>query len=488
MSTSENPLYANGKFIGVHGSPEHKEHIARVAHENEVYDATEALLTLNDMEASIEDRAAMARELEYFKEQLPAAYSEALTSYKKALADAGLATLRARQRPGFNPSESRIGDVFSKAPPSPPFIVDRLLPRAHGVENAIGGAGKTTRHIWEAAHIILGRDLYGRRVLQPGPVLFVTKEDDEALFRHRIYEVVLNMPDMSAADKAHVAEHLHVLVLTGSDERLANVDQRGRLTQTDLAERITRGYEREGLALLNFDPFNMFGPGERFVNDGEAVALSAMANVSQALKCAVRATSHVSKAVGREGTSDAHSGRGGSAGGDNSRFVWNYWRVDAEKRDKGVVVPAELQGVADVGDLYRLHIAKLTAARAAWERVWIVRQGFAFSWQADVLVTPQQRRNAAAEDDTQKVLDYLRKRREADAVYTITELEAEAATIGMGQKRIRAAVRRLRERDLLVEKELPEDARKGGRKTYLEPVAAEIAPLDTSKPIADQFK
>jgi hypothetical protein len=390
------------------------------------------------------------------------------------------------QRPGFNASDSRIGDVFTSVPPQPPFVVERLLPRAHGVENAIGGAGKTTRHIWEAAHIILGRDLYGCRVLQPGTVLFVSKEDDLPLFRHRIHEVVASMPDLSAQDRKRIAEHLHVLVLTGSDERLATADRQGNLRQTDLAERIIRGYGCEGMALVDFDPFNMFGPGERFVNDGEAAALSALANVSQSLRCAVRATSHVSKAVGREGTSDAHSGRGGSAGGDNSRFVWNYWRHDQE-RDKGVVVPAELASAADAGNLYRLHIPKLTAARPAWERVWIVRQGFAFQWHADALVTPQERRSAAADGDAQRVLDYLRAGREQGGYCTGREIEAEAATLGIGQKRVRAAIHRLRTRGQVSEAELPEDMRKGGRKTYLEPAAQPAPELDTSRPMGEQI-
>jgi hypothetical protein len=480
MTTSEN------EFQGEHGSPEYKEHLAQIAWERDIDDVITALDVLNGAAHSIEDRACAARDLECFKEEAPEAYNAGVEVYEKAAAEASLLPLRARQRPPFHPAESRVGDVFSKAPPSPPFVVDNLLPRAHGVENAIGGAGKTTRHIWEAVHILLGRALYGRRVWQPGPVLFVTKEDDHELFRHRIHEVTKNIPDLTEANKARIAQHLHVLVLTGSNERLANVDRQGRLEPTDLAERIIRGYEKEGLALVEFDPFNMFGPGERFVNDGEAVALSAMAKISQALKCAVRATSHVSKAVGREGTSDAHSGRGGSAGGDNSRFVWNYWRFDAE-RDKGVVVPADLQGAADAGNLYRLHIAKLTAARQAWERAWIVREGFAFRWQSDVLVTPQQRRNAAAENDSQIVLDRLRTGLEKDELYTGVELEAEAANLNMGQKRIRAAVHRLRTRGLVVDKELPENLRKGGRKTYLEPVAAKVAPLDTSKPIAEQM-
>lgn len=394
-------------------------------------------------------------------------------------------TRTSQQQPAFNPLDSRVGDVFSAPPPQPPFVVDRLLPRAHGVENAIGGAGKTTRHIWEAVRIILGRELYGRRILQPGPVLFISKEDDAALFQHRIYEVVANMPDLSAADHKRIAEHLHVKILTGKSERLAIADSRGNLTHTDLPERIIRGYWQEGLALVEFDPFNLFGPGERYINDGEAEALSAMAHVSQSLRCAVRATSHVSKAVGREGTSDAHSGRGGSAGGDNSRFVWNYWRFDAE-RDKGVV-PPELASVAETGDLYRLHVAKLTAARAALERVWVVRQGFAFRWHADALVTPRQRREGAAEADARLVLDYLRREREKDVCYTCTELEGVAATIGMGQKRVRAAVRQLQAKALIQEKDLPEALRKGGRKTYLEPVPEVAAPLDTSKPIAEQI-
>ncbi|MGQ0511431.1 MAG: AAA family ATPase [Betaproteobacteria bacterium] len=478
-------MTADTKFRGDHGSPEHKAHIARIAHSHEVHDVIEAVLTLNDTGADIEDRAAMARYLDGIKEDMPAAYSEGVATYEKALADASILTLKARRRP-FSPEESRVGDVFSKAPPAPPFVIERLLPRAHGVENATGGAGKTTRHIWEAAHVILGRDLYGLRVHQPGAVLIVTKEDDSALFRHRIYEVISSMPDLSAEDRKRIADSLHLLVLTGTDERLAIADRTGNLRQTDLAERISTGYEREGLALVEFDPFNLFGPGERFVNDGEASALSAMANISQALKCAVRATSHVSKAVNREGTSDAHSGRGGSAGGDNSRFVWNYWRHDAA-RDKGMVVPSDLAAAADAGELYQLHVAKLTAARPAMDRIWIVRQGFAFRWQADTLTTPQERRNAAADADAQRVLDHLRNGRAQEGYYTASELEAEAATIGIGGKRVRAAVRRLRLRGQVAEKDLPAEMRQGGRKTYLEPAAEATAPLDTGKPIVEQI-
>lgn len=477
--------YHGSKFIGEQGTADHAAHVASIRHEQERYSAIEDLCALHEPSATIAARILAAFNLDAIKDTDPAAYSEAVAIFEKAAADGGLVALKAK-RPPFNPEDSRIGDVFSKAPPTPPFVVDRLLPRAHGLENAIGGAGKTTRHIWEAAHIILGRELYGLRVLQPGAVLIVTKEDDEALFRHRVHEVIANMPDLSKADAKRIAEHLHLLVLTGTDERLATADRSGNLIQTDLAERIVTAYGHEGLALVELDPFNMLGPGERYVNDGEAAALTAMANISQGLKCAVRATSHVSKAVGREGTSDAHSGRGGSAAGDNSRFVWNYWRHDAA-RDKDSIVPPELASVADGGDLYRLHIAKLTAARSAFERIWITRQGFAFAWQRDALVTPQERRNAAADGDALRVLEYLRNGSEKGGYYTIAELEGEAATIGIGQKRIRAAVRRLQARGRIEEADLPDELRKGARKTYLRPRPEDVPALDTSTPIAEQM-
>src|SRR5262249_33882981 len=108
-----------GKFIGDHASPEHKAHIARIAREQEVWDAVHALCILGNPVAAIEDRGNAARDLEATKELLPAAYAEACEKYEKA----GLFEPKARKRP-FSPADSRIGDVFTSAPPAPPFVVD----------------------------------------------------------------------------------------------------------------------------------------------------------------------------------------------------------------------------------------------------------------------------------------------------------------------------------------------------------------------------
>jgi RecA-family ATPase len=185
--------------------------------------------------------------------------------------------LTARQ---FDAKASAVGNIFDTEPARPAFVIDRLLPQAHGVENAIGGAGKTTRHIYEAAHIILGRDLYGRRIVQPGPVVIFTKEEDGALFRHRVFHVIKALPDLSAADRKRLAENLHLEVLTGTDERLARLDGAGNLMQTDLGARIVKAYQHEGLALVEFDSLNMFSPGETHGNYGAAAALTAMAHIS----------------------------------------------------------------------------------------------------------------------------------------------------------------------------------------------------------------
>jgi hypothetical protein len=361
------------------------------------------------------------------------------------------------------------------------MIVDGLLPRSHGMENAIGGAGKTTRHIWEAAHIILGRPLYGREVKQRGGVCVFTKEDDRELFEHRVAQV-LEALNLSPTAKAEVLRELRIHYLTGTEERLVEAGPNGSLVRTDLAERIVRSYEVEGLALVEFDPLNYFGPGERFVNDGEAAVLSAMAFISQNLGAACRATAHMSKVVGREGISDAHSGRGGAAGGDNSRFVWNFWRHQAE-RDKAIV-PAKLEHAASTGDLYRLHIAKLSADRPAHGALWIARSGFAFDWHAEDIRTHQERAADALEADAMAILAYLRAARARGAYHSLRDLQGESQAIGVGQRKIQAAVSRLQAKGLLAEAPLPAEQRHGRRLTYLEPAAEDA--LDPRAPVFEE--
>ena len=370
----------------------------------------------------------------------------------------------------FNPAASRVGDVFTAEPPAPKFIVDGFLPVAAGQENAIGGAGKTTRRMWEGIHIILGRPLYGRPITQPGPVLVVTKEDGSNIFKYRLHHVAAAM-DLSDADRQRVAEHFHVLDMSGDvGGRLIQVDRAGNLHATDLADRICAGYRREGMAQVSFDPWGLFGPGERFVNDAEASLMAAGAMVSRELACNVCYVGHVSKAVGRQGIVDAHSGRGGAAMGDNARFVLSYVQhVPGEDREWAP--PAAAAQAALLGDLYRLHITKQSYAKRQLEPIWIERKGYAFTVHEGAPIAPAD----AMKADGARVKVFVQQELAQGAKYQATPLARAHERYALKRDRARAVIGRLLASGELVRRDLPEAERSTQRTHFLEPVFKETA-------------
>ena len=59
---------------------------------------------------------------------------------------------------------------------------------------------------------------------------------------------------------------------------------------------------------------NLLGPGERFVNDGEAKMMETGRLICARARLCRRFTHHVSKEAARGRYVDAHAGRGGAAG------------------------------------------------------------------------------------------------------------------------------------------------------------------------------
>jgi len=383
-------------------------------------------------------------------------------------------------RAPFDPNASRIGDIFTTPPPAPRFIVQGLYPVACGQENSVGGVGKTTRRLWEAAHLILGRPLYRRSILQQGGVAFVTKEDGADIFRHRMHHVALAM-DLSPADQKRVAGNLHVLDLTGEvAARLVAVDRDGNLQPTDLAERIIRGYRAEGLAQVVFDPWNAFSPGERFVNDAEAALMVAGALISRELACNVCYVGHVSKAVGRNGIIDAHSGRGGAAMGDNARFVLNFMPHVPKDDAKDWPAPASAERAAAQGNLFRLHTSKQSYTKRPTEPFWIERQGYAFTVHEGAPASP----TARLEADGEHVKAFVRQELERGVQYMQDRLAEQHDRYGMGRNKARQVISWLISAGGLVERPLPENKRRGKLAAYLEPVFAPESALTDGDPFA----
>lgn len=363
----------------------------------------------------------------------------------------------------LNPTTARLGDVFQQAPSSPVFIVDEILPARAGTEAAAGGTGKTTRHQYEHVHLVNGLPLYGKKILKPGPVLILTKEDTRAEFAFRYYHLALAMR-LSDVHRRALSEHIFIEDLTGGGERLAVADMGGNLRATDLAERIVTAYRHIGPSLVEIDPMNLFGPGERFVNDGEARMMETAHLISRELLCCVRFTHHVSKEAARGRFVDAHSGRGGAAGADNARFVWTF--VPQDKEDEArYPMPAEAAEAFAQNRLYRLHVPKITGAPPVRDPFWIERDGFTFRHLEGAPPTA-----AAKEDaDVEQLRGFLTSELSHGIRHTKTTLESSLDATGLSRARLRRALVVAEEKRLLVEIPLPDADRKGGRTHYLRP-------------------
>lgn len=71
--------------------------------------------------------------------------------------------------------------------PNPPLLIEGYIPmnKAGGFV-APGGTGKSTLLLYEAVHVILGRDLYGMKINFPGNVVYFSAEDDTDLVLFRL--------------------------------------------------------------------------------------------------------------------------------------------------------------------------------------------------------------------------------------------------------------------------------------------------------------
>ena len=259
----------------------------------------------------------------------------------------------------------------------------------------------------------------------------------------------------------------HVLDLTGDvGGRLVEVDRDGNLRATNLVERICRGYQHEGLAQVIFDPWNGFSPGERFVNDAEAGLMVAGARIAQELGCNVRFTAHVSKAVGRGGIIDAHSGRGGSAMGDNARFCFTYVQHDLKEEKTYKAIPTGADLAAARGDLYRLHMTKQSYAKCLTEPIWIERQGFAFTVHDSAPTTPE----TLLRVDGERVLTFLRDELTRGIRYSPSALADQYRQFPLSRGRARAVIDWLQSSRQIIERPLPDMERNRKRTHYLDVV------------------
>jgi len=367
-------------------------------------------------------------------------------------------------------------DAMRDARLHPRCIVEYHLYADLAVVNAEGGTGKTTLLLFEAVHIALGLELWGCRVLNPGRTLFITAEDGEEILQARLIRI-MDALGLNDWQRRKVADSIMFWDVSGTMARLAELDGRGNLVLTELADRIVETYRDAGVAQIIFDPAISFSPGERIINDGEQAIVTACRRIIRGLDCCARLVHHTGKANARDGAIDQYAGRNGTALPDGCRMVTilaNANRVNLARPEGFDLQPGETGFI--------MARAKLSFAPPQ-PNIWIRRRGWSFEY---FIETP---RNAEAirDHDADKVADFLAEELHHGRRYTANTLE-QSGKSGLSRSRLRAALATLETNGRVTPRDLPPELRQGGRKVYLHPlnlaatsgeVPANIPPTDT---------
>lgn len=347
--------------------------------------------------------------------------------------------------------------LFAHRPPPFPHIIERILPQAPGILVAPGSTGKTRLLLWEAAHIALGRPFLGFPV-QEGRVLFITSEDEKAIFEARLFNLAETM-GLTANQKKILIDRLLILDVTGLRARLVESDMAHNLIQTGIVDELIKRYADRDIRLVNLDPVSNLGPGEVHGNDGASMFLSACWRLSKGLGCAVRGVHHVAKAVVRDATLDQHAGRGGSAFADNSRYVWQLSMAEANKR------PSEVDEAIAAGKrVLRLDVHKTSYAAPVRDPYYLIDTGTAFE---QIAVSHVKEDTLARDFD--RLCGIIRSEAAQNRRHARNGLEQlpSEVTRGLSRSRIRELVAFGFGSNRLVELDLSKAECHGGKKSYI---------------------
>jgi RecA-family ATPase len=275
---------------------------------------------------------------------------------------------------GWSLPEAGTEEEFEEAQLSPDCIVKDYLYEDVALLIAPGGVGKTTIILYEAIHIILGKDLYNLPVGKPGPVLIFTGEDSAETLRARTREICRSL-HLSPDDTAKVRQDLRISDECGSGFKLTTtLLNDGAIVPTSKVDAIIQHGRALAPVLVIFDPAISFGIGEARVNDAEQALVEAARKIQNQLKCCVRFVHHAGKANSREATRDQYTARGGSAFPDGSRMVAVMQPLNAEGwvKETGTALLEKQGGIV-------LSRPKLSYAPPNQPDLHILRQGFHFT-------------------------------------------------------------------------------------------------------------
>ncbi len=280
-----------------------------------------------------------------------------------------------REDAARNPFKAQpLGEGFmDREIPAPRALVPHILPMAPFGFVGAGGASKTTTAIKIGLHVITGRPLWGESILFPGPVVMITKEDTADEFAHRIQQIVKQEREpFTLEERKDICANFYVEDLSGVvGNRFVEMDS-DNMRETEIIEHLIMTYRDIKPSLIWIDPAVYFGPGERYVNDGEAALMMACRKISNMFQCAVGVIHHVSQSAARTGIADAHTGRGGTAFGDNARgmlVLRPRKKVDSEDPLPNGISQSDV----DLDLVTDIQVVKLSHGRPVRETLFVKR-------------------------------------------------------------------------------------------------------------------
>lgn len=341
-----------------------------------------------------------------------------------------------------------------------PCIVENMYYQDVGHIVAPGGTGKTTILLHHCIEIVTGGNIFGCEVQMPGPVVYLTAEDNEESIYARIWQMVKDWehdPEREF-DLRQITEDLHIMDAVGhGDIKLTTVAKGGGIVPSGRLETLLTTLKRIQPVMVFIDPLIAFGVGEARVNDAEEAMIQVARRIVRQVGCGVVFVHHSGKALVRDGDAKQYSGRGGSALADGSRMVFT---LEPVKPDDWLKVTGEALVGDEVGLMYCRP--KLTWSKPQ-KAIYIRRDGFNFfeceyiEEVASIATT--------IEIDALFIEQFLRDGLLKGETYSQNDLIYRKL---LPQQRTRAAVSYLIQHDRVVRKK-KEGGGQGGAYSYLRP-------------------
>jgi len=342
-----------------------------------------------------------------------------------------------------------------------PPIVDRWFYEDVGCFIAPGGTGKTTLLLFQVIHIVLGRELFGYEVTNPGPVVILTAEDSRETLVARLRQMCFQM-SLTPEEIQTVREEVIITDVSGKGIKLTTVEKDVVMPSRQL-DRLAVEVGVRNASLLIVDPLVSFGVGESRVNDAEQGMIDAARRIRNAAKCGVLYVHHTGKENARNKTTDQYSGRGGSALADGARMVHVLQRLNPDQWTEAT--GDELQD-DDVG--FVLARPKMTWC-APQPDIFLKRHGYLFTRFDHIGETAGV--SAAVTIVANRVWRFLKDELLKGTRYTQNSLvKAKVAS----QAATRLAVERLITEGRVVYEDMGNGGR-GGARHYLRPIELSLA-------------